>query len=201
MFPITSDFAKHVARGDPGVDWGTPQGTPLFTPARAKVRSSRPDVRRADGSPSYGGYMILELLEGPHAGTEFGFAHLSELRFNANRVLDPGTCFALTGGRPGTAGAGNSSGPHLHGNARRDGKLIDPTSLTPMFFEEADMPQFTDEEAAQLRALLKSLGTDGGRQLGNLLKALAKRGATAGQVPATIAAHERRIAKLERSKP
>lgn len=195
-FEITSDFADHVARGDPGCDWGTPQGTPLHTPFRAKVRSSR-FVTRPDGSPSYGNFMVLESLEGPHAGLEFGFAHLSERGFKANTILEPGTRFASTGGKKGSPGAGNSTGPHLHGNVRRNGKLIDPTLLTPMFFEEDEVPQFTEQEAATLRTLQKALSPDHAKQLKNLVDALVKRGETAGKIAQRLANIEHRLNILE----
>jgi murein DD-endopeptidase MepM/ murein hydrolase activator NlpD len=42
--------------------------------------------------------------------------------------VDRGDALASTGGKPGTPGAGGSTGPHLHFYVRKAGKMIDPTA-------------------------------------------------------------------------
>jgi hypothetical protein len=55
--------------------------------------------------------------------------HVQEIRFKAGQMVKKGVVIALSGGAKGTAGAGNSTGAHLHYEVRRDGKPVDPGTL------------------------------------------------------------------------
>jgi len=60
--------------------------------------------------------------------------HVSKfLLANGSRV-EAGDVIALSGGAPGTWGAGWSTGPHLHWGVRVSGRWVDPKSLNPQFF-------------------------------------------------------------------
>ncbi len=54
------------------------------------------------------------------------YLHLSRIDVEIDEVLDQGQVIGLSGGMPGTYGAGLSSGPHLHFEVRMDGIPVDP---------------------------------------------------------------------------
>lgn len=162
IYPISCDYACHSDRPvpDPGIDLATPQGTPLYAPLEARITFTG-YVTREDGSPSYGNFTEIELLEGPDIGLRLAFAHLSQRPERLMR-LHAGTLFAHTGGEVGAPGSGNSTGAHVHVRAMRDGRKIDPTKIIDRYDEELfDVPQFTDDEARMLRALIAQAAEDG----------------------------------------
>ncbi|HLG25309.1 MAG TPA: M23 family metallopeptidase, partial [Candidatus Gracilibacteria bacterium] len=74
-------------------------------------------------------YIILA-----HAGgfmTVYG--HVSELRVEAGEKVFAGQTIGLTGGTPGTKGAGvMTTGAHLHFEVMKGGKYVDPLDYLPL---------------------------------------------------------------------
>jgi murein DD-endopeptidase MepM/ murein hydrolase activator NlpD len=58
----------------------------------------------------YGGMVEIEFDDGKRTRV----AHLSEVFVKKGDVISPKKIFAKTGGKPGTPGAGRSTGPHVH---------------------------------------------------------------------------------------
>ncbi len=98
-----------------GLDMAIPQGT--------TVRAAAPGyVAWARTGRSYGNYVMIV-----HAnGVATLYAHLSRLDVTADQFVERGQPIGLSGGMPGTQGAGLSTGPHLHFEARVDGIPNDP---------------------------------------------------------------------------
>jgi hypothetical protein len=60
-------------------------------------------------------------------GEEIGYAHMSEIGVKAGDVLEAGDVIGRSGGKPGTPGAGSSTGSHLHFSVQNaEGMMIDP---------------------------------------------------------------------------
>ena len=112
-----------------GIDIACPQGTEVRAPCAGVIASVWQDEKS-------GGGLSLTIL-GEEGALRFGFAHLSEVRVAKGDQVERGQVVALSGGTPGTEGAGRSTGPHLHVTVRamRSGKLLDPEELNWWYME------------------------------------------------------------------
>lgn len=112
---VTSQFGH---RSDPfqrkrafhgGIDFGAPQGTPVYAVADGKVILAGV---RAD----YGKVVVVEHGDGHRTL----YAHASELLVRAGQKVGAGDTIAKVGS------TGRSTGAHLHFEVHRSGKRIDP---------------------------------------------------------------------------
>ena len=76
---------------------------------------------------SYGNYIMI-IHEN---GLATLYAHLSSMKVTADDSVKAGQVIALSGGTPGTPGAGLSTGPHLHFEVRKNGVPVDPLTYLP----------------------------------------------------------------------
>ena len=125
-----------------GTDFGVPQGTPL----RATV-DGRIVRHNNDGLGAY----VLDIIADDGLLVRNG--HLSRMDVNTGDRVRAGQVIGLTGGQPGTPGAGHSFGPHLHWELRNDrlwsgGRWIDPRNLSPqpLTFGQEPEPEYGDDE-------------------------------------------------------
>jgi murein DD-endopeptidase MepM/ murein hydrolase activator NlpD len=107
-----------------GTDFGIPQGTPL----RATITGRIVRINN-DGLGAY----VLDIIRAD--GLCVRNAHLSRMDVNTGDQVTAGQVIGLTGGGRGTAGAGYSTGPHLHWELRWDrlwqnGSWVDPRTVT-----------------------------------------------------------------------
>ncbi|RSR98013.1 hypothetical protein EF913_28195 [Streptomyces sp. WAC04189] len=95
-----------------GVDFPAPTGTPVRSVLGGSITSA------TSGGP-YGNHIRMS-----HAGgLTTLYAHLSSMGVKTGQRVGKGTRIGAVGS------TGNSTGPHLHLEARRNGKLFDPTTL------------------------------------------------------------------------
>jgi murein DD-endopeptidase MepM/ murein hydrolase activator NlpD len=74
---------------------------------------------------NYGNLVIVD-----HGnGLETRYAHLSSIAVRAGQRVARGETIARSGGARGGAGSGNSTGPHLHYEVRRDGAPVNPATV------------------------------------------------------------------------
>jgi murein DD-endopeptidase MepM/ murein hydrolase activator NlpD len=101
-----------------GLDIKLGQGTPIYAPEDATVKF-------AETVRGYGKRLELsyETMEGALLTT---YSHLSRFNVQAGQSVKKGDIVGFTGGKPGTPGAGVSTGPHLHFETLLNGKKIDP---------------------------------------------------------------------------
>jgi len=106
----------------PGVDVRAYQGTPIQAPESGYVAR----VKFA-GNTSYAYVMIVH-----NDGLSTVFGHVSRVYVKEDQFVTKGETVALTGGMPGTTGAGNlSTGPHLHFEVRLNGIPVNPLEYLP----------------------------------------------------------------------
>ncbi|UOR02052.1 M23 family metallopeptidase [Leucobacter allii] len=125
-----------------GTDFPVAAGTPLRATISGTVRLTWND--------GYGAY-VLDIVA--PSGTVIRNGHLSRMDVAHGAWVDAGDWIGLTGGRPGTPGAGLSTGVHLHweirDNIRWDGYgWYDPRDLEIHHFAELDAPPATTSSAA-----------------------------------------------------
>jgi len=60
-------------------------------------------------------------------GKEWVYGHLSQVDVTYGQHIKLGDTLGLTGGVPGTWGAGHSTGEHIHISLLQNGQLVDPT--------------------------------------------------------------------------
>lgn len=116
--PVTGRVSTHS-----GIDIACPQGTPVWAPCDGVVANVWVDERT-------GGGLSVTIVD--DAGNlRFGFAHLWATGVAKGDRMQRGEIVAISGGEPGSEGAGRSTGPHLHMTVRdmRTRKLIDPQRL------------------------------------------------------------------------
>lgn len=108
-----------------GTDFAIPQGTPL--------RASIDGIITRHNNDGLGAY-VLDIM------SDYGLlvrnGHLSRMDVQSGQRVRAGDIIGLTGGTPGTPGAGHSFGAHLHWELRRDrqwagGAWLDPRNLNP----------------------------------------------------------------------
>lgn len=98
-----------------GIDIPVDVGTPIQSTAPgyvAWVREGR----------LYGYYVLVIHAD----GVATLYAHLSKILVETDQFVSRGETVGLSGGRPGSSGAGLSTGPHLHFEVRKDGIPVDP---------------------------------------------------------------------------
>lgn len=107
------------------VDIPTEQGTVIRAPADGVV--SKVSLNGL-------GYSYLVVDHGNGVQTIYG--HISGALVQEGDRVRTGSPIALSGGRPGSEGAGLlTTGPHLHWAVRQDGKLVDPMKYVATFVE------------------------------------------------------------------
>ena len=98
-----------------GLDIAVAQGTPIEAAAPGYVAWART-------GNMYGNYVMVV-----HAnGFATLYAHMSRIDVAVDQYVARGEIIGLSGGRPGTQGAGFSTGPHVHFEVRKDGIPVDP---------------------------------------------------------------------------
>ncbi|MEA1963353.1 MAG: peptidoglycan DD-metalloendopeptidase family protein [Patescibacteria group bacterium] len=106
----------------PGADIRAAQGSTLMAAASGYVARVR-----SDNSARYGYIMIIH---GDGLSTVYG--HISKAYVKEDDYVVQGQKIALSGGLPGTPGAGRlTTGPHLHFEVRLNGIPVDPLSYLP----------------------------------------------------------------------
>lgn len=111
--------ARHL-----GIDFATPEGTGVFAPFSGEARAGHDP----------GGWGSYVEVKDPKTGISVRFSHLSQLAQAVMKgQVQAGQQVGLTGGVPGTRGAGRTTGAHLDVSARnRQGQVVDPRSIQPI---------------------------------------------------------------------
>lgn len=101
--------AGHVPRYHQGTDAPVPVGTPVYGSGTGEV------TKTVANDASYGNYIVVT-----YGMTAVLTAHLSKIEVKNGQIVKLGTEIAKSGN------TGQSTGPHVHVETRRNGTLVDP---------------------------------------------------------------------------
>lgn len=121
-----------------GTDFGIAQGTPL----RATV-----DGVCSRWTDNYGAYIIDIVADD---GLLVRNGHLSRIDVSNGQRVTAGQIIGLTGGAPGTPGAGWSTGPHLHWELRRGSSWFDPRKMVPAVKNFGEVPSSDEGDVVKI---------------------------------------------------
>lgn len=121
-----------------GIDFGIPQGTNLRATASGTVRNN-------DAGEAGGAGVDITTAD----GWKVRHWHVSQFIVPNGSYVNAGDVIALSGGTPGTWGAGNTTGAHLHWGVNTGKAWIDPASLNPQTFD-TPQPQPLQEEETEM---------------------------------------------------
>jgi len=111
--PVGGVLTQEYHPGHNGLDFGVVVGTPVETTMDGKV------IYAGWNDQGYGNLVIVENGE-----YRTYYAHLSSIPVSVGEAVTAGSTIGLSGN------TGNSTGPHLHYEIRRNKIPIDPTSAT-----------------------------------------------------------------------
>jgi murein DD-endopeptidase MepM/ murein hydrolase activator NlpD len=111
--PVTGRLTQGYHGGHHGLDFAVPVGTPIKTTMDGTV------VHAGWNNQGYGNLVIVENGE-----YRTYYAHLSSIPVSVGNTVGAGTTIGLSGN------TGNSTGPHLHYEIRRNKAAINPTAAT-----------------------------------------------------------------------
>lgn len=115
------DYEAALGRVHEAMDFYAPQGTPVYAAAAGTVKKVE-----SNGF----GYAYIVIQHDRNTSTVYG--HLSKMYPEKGDIVQQGEQIALSGGTPGTAGAGYfTTGPHLEFQVFRNGDFIDPRVILP----------------------------------------------------------------------
>lgn len=113
-----------------GLDIGTSQGTPVRAAADGIVSVVNAPGFYVDGGRKRSALNFVGLVH--ENGLSTRYLHLSAVYVSADQFIKQGEIIGLSGGLPGTAGAGSiTTGPHLHFEVRSNGIPDDPLRYLP----------------------------------------------------------------------
>ncbi len=119
-YPISTHF-KEIDRVHPaphtGIDFACPAGTQTQS-------ISDGIISKISNDPLLGENIRVNAGN----GKEWVYGHLSNVNVTYGQHVSHGDVLGLTGGVPGTPGAGHSTGAHLHLTLLQNGTPIDPVS-------------------------------------------------------------------------
>jgi len=113
---LNSPFGQRWGRMHAGADLSASSGTQIKSPLDGEVIDA--EIR----NDACGGTIYIK-----HADNiKTRYCHCKQINVSKGEIVKKGQVIGLSGGASGDPGKGRSSGPHLHFEVYKDGKVVDP---------------------------------------------------------------------------
>jgi hypothetical protein len=134
----TEAIATRSHHDYPAIDVGTQVGTPVFAMVGGTITTAIGDagIYQHSGAGRCGNTVILTGAD----GATYTYCHLLAVTVTPGQTVVAGQGIGLAGGQPGTPGAGNTTGPHLHLGIRAYGNAVCPQPLLLAILRGAPIP-------------------------------------------------------------
>ncbi|MFA5793335.1 MAG: M23 family metallopeptidase, partial [Candidatus Gracilibacteria bacterium] len=97
------------------------------------------------------GYGYNYIIVAHAKGYQTTYGHVSDILVEEGQTIKEGQIIGLTGGMPGTKGAGYfTTGPHLHFEVMINGKYVDPLEQLPIEILEREQIENLPEKYIKL---------------------------------------------------
>ena len=167
--PDWNEFRQYYNEGKggnhQGEDLPIAQGTPISLVVPGKVTQAS---FSGDGA---GGNVLITHED----NKQTRYLHMSEIYVKPGESVESGKVIGLTGGEPGTKGAGRSTGPHLHFEFYNStsGPPADPTSQMDKYFRFGGSVSVTPKAKPKVESQTKAAGVPTANQPTNLSEQIA----------------------------
>jgi len=113
-YPVQGTLTQDFHPGHTGVDLAVDTGTPVHSTINGKV------IYAGWNDQGYGNLVIVQ-----NGDYKTYYAHLSEIPVSVGQTIQQGEVIGLSGS------TGNSTGPHVHYEVRKDNVPINPATFNP----------------------------------------------------------------------
>lgn len=122
----------------PAADIGLPVGTSLYAMADGVVATvvANAGIYVPNGPGRCGNTVVIEGVD----GARYTYCHLSFVTVATGDQVAAGDVIGFSGGQPGTPGAGNTTGPHLHLSVRVYGQSVCPQPMLLGIIRQTPIP-------------------------------------------------------------
>ena len=126
---------SRISEGYGWAEWrnGVHDGVDFAVPAGTELRATASGVVRNNDAGSDGAGVDITTDD----GWKVRMWHVSQFLVDNGAYVNAGDVVALSGGIPGTWGAGNTTGAHMHWGVKTGAGWVDPFSLGPINFGDA----------------------------------------------------------------
>ena len=134
----TEALAQRPHHDYPAVDFGLPVGTSLYAMADGVVATvvSSAGIYTPGGPGRCGNTVVIDGID----GARYTYCHLTLVTVATGDQVTAGDVVGFSGGQPGTPGAGNTTGPHLHLSVRVYGQSVCPQPMLLGIIRQTPIP-------------------------------------------------------------
>ncbi len=142
-YPTPSEYATVASatrshHNYPAIDLPLPVGTPVFAMVDGTISAAigNAGVYEPGAAGRCGNTVIVSGID----GASYTYCHLSAIAVASGETVITGQAIGISGGQPGTPGAGNTTGPHLHLGIQAYGQTVCPQPVLLAILQGTPIP-------------------------------------------------------------
>ena len=142
-YPAPSEYASFASairshHEYAAIDLPLPVGTPVFAMVDGAISAAigNAGIYEPGAAGRCGNTVILSGID----GARYTYCHLSAIAVASGDTVTAGHAIGISGGQPGTPGAGNTTGPHLHLGIQAYGQAVCPQPVLLAILQGTPIP-------------------------------------------------------------